>query len=308
MKKSIKELFGVGPDKIMIEVGEEHPLAPKRNGYRHRVDLLSPVLGWLLEPEGDSLWLSGPTGSGKTSLITDICAALNWPLLSATACGSMTARELIGHFTVVGGDMIYQHGPLALAMKHGFIFMLNEADLMAEDELARLNDVAEGRPLLIEENGGEIVEPHERFRFVVTANTNGRGDETGHYLGARAMNLAFMHRFQIVEVPYMDAKDELELMKGKFQDIPAEVLDGMVKVADEVRKRFQSDGEDNVGTTISTRILDRWARLTLRFRAKAKQNVSPVRYALDIALLNGATAADREAIHEIVNMVFGDNG
>jgi len=307
MKKSIKELFGIGPDNIKVDVADErHPLVPKPNGYRHRLELLSPILGWLTDSDRDySLWLPGPTGSGKTSLMTDIAAQMNWPILSVTASGSMTARELIGHFTVIDGNMLFQHGPLALAMKQGFMFILNEADLMPEDELAKLNDIAEGRPLLIEENGGEIIVPHERFRFVVTANTNGRGDETGHYLGARSMNLAFMHRFQVVPVGYMDSSDELEILKTKHPYLPEEVVEGMVKVAEEVRKRFQSDGDDNVGNTISTRIMDRWARLTVRYHAKAQQGVSPVRYALDLALLNGATESDKQAIHQVVDLIFG---
>ena len=77
--------------------------------------------------------------------------------------------------------MAYQYGPLALAMRHGGLFLLDEFDLLDPSTAAGLNSILDGSPLCIPENGGEIIEPHEMFRFVATANTNGGSDETGLY-------------------------------------------------------------------------------------------------------------------------------
>jgi cobaltochelatase CobS len=307
--KSVKELFGIGPDSIKIPVKKDrHTMVftPEwGDNYQHRADLLSPVLDWLIEPVGDSMWLSGPTGSGKSSLMLDICHRLNWPSVSVTANRRLTVQALKGRFTVVDGSMFFVHGPLAQAMKHGFVFILNEADLMAEDELAALNDLTEGRPMVIEENGGEVIEPHPDFRFVATANTNGTGDETGQYIGTGRMNLAFMHRFRGVQVGYMEPEVESKLLETKVPGLPETVRQDMIKVANIVRDRFMDDGEGSVETTLSTRVLERWAYLTVRYKDKAKQGISPLRYALDVALLNNTTLETKEAIHEIVNQVFG---
>lgn len=38
--------------------------------------------------------------------------------------------ELIGHLSLHGGNMEFEYGPLALAMKYGGLFLLNEIDLL----------------------------------------------------------------------------------------------------------------------------------------------------------------------------------
>ena len=38
--------------------------------------------------------------------------------------------ELIGHLSPRGGNMEFEYGPLALAMKYGGLFLLNEIDLL----------------------------------------------------------------------------------------------------------------------------------------------------------------------------------
>ena len=70
--------------------------------------------------------------------------------------------------------MTFQYGPLAKAMKYGHVLVLNEIDLADAGELAGLNDVLEGRPLVLADNAGEIIHPHPLFRVVATANISRR--------------------------------------------------------------------------------------------------------------------------------------
>ena len=64
------------------------------------------------------------------------------------------------------GSMIFDDGPLTLAMKIGGIFLFNEADLCSPATLAGLNTILDGSPLCIAENGGELVKPSPMFRFI----------------------------------------------------------------------------------------------------------------------------------------------
>lgn len=93
-------------------------------------------------------------------------------------------------------QMRFQYGPLAAAMRFGHVLVLNEVDLADAGELAGLNDVLEGRPLVLAENAGEIIRPHPMFRVICTANSCGNGDDSGRYAGVQQQNLAFLDRFR----------------------------------------------------------------------------------------------------------------
>ena len=92
------------------------------------------------------------------------------------------------------------HGPLSVAARDGHLLILNESDLMDPSELAGLNDILEGQPLVIAENGGEVIPPHAKFRVFATGNTAGSGDRSGLYQGTLRQNLAFMDRFRVIRV------------------------------------------------------------------------------------------------------------
>ncbi|MBO0180522.1 AAA family ATPase, partial [Vibrio parahaemolyticus] len=93
--------------------------------------------------------------------------------------------------------------PLAIAMREGHVLLINEVDLVDPAELSGLNDILEGRPLVIAQNGGEIIKPHPMFRVIVTGNSTGSGDPSGLYQGVMMQNLAAMDRYRFSVVPYM---------------------------------------------------------------------------------------------------------
>lgn len=164
-------------------------------------DTIRDLVVWFMQPS-DPLYLFGPTGSGKTSLIHQVAARLNYPVFDVTGHGRLEFADLTGHLSLDQGSMRFDYGPLALAMRYGGLFLLNELDLLDPATATGLNGVLDGLPLCLAENGGEIITPHPMFRFIATANTNGGSDETGLYQGTLRQNLAFMDRFWVCEVPY----------------------------------------------------------------------------------------------------------
>jgi len=267
------------------------------------------VVVWFMS-ESDPLYLFGPTGSGKSSLVKQLAAKLNYPVFEVTGHSRLEYPEMIGHLAVENGNMKFQYGPLALAMKFGGLFLLNEIDLLDPATAAGLNTILDGAPLCIPENNGELVQPHQAFRFASTANTNGASDDTGLYQGTLRQNLAFMDRFWLCEIPYPDPKSENELLERSFPDLPKNIRQNMVNFAGEVRKLFM--GAENADTnlsnrievTFSTRTLLRWADLALRFQPLASQGIKPVNYALDRALGYRASKESRAVLHELVQRIF----
>ncbi len=306
----INSAFNVpAPDSFLVEgYGSDisHPNIPVHNDhYVFRKAELRDVLAFLSHPDGDGLYITGPTGCGKTSLVSQVAARLNWPVQAVTAHGRLELADLIGHHTLINGNMTFVYGPLANAVKDGHILIINEMDLAEPAELAGLNDILEGAPLIITDNGGELIQPHPKFRFVATGNSAGSGDQTGLYQGVLQQNLAFLDRFRVLEVSYPDAEVEESILEQVAPSLPKLFRENMVKVAQDVRRLFVGDdsGGAELSVTLSTRTLVRWAKLTLAFRGAP----NAIEYALERALTARAEPEQREAIHRIAADLFGDH-
>ena len=269
---------------------------------------------WFVNLQGaqgahEPLYVFGPTGCGKTSCIKQLAARLNYPIFEVTGHGRLEFADLVGHLTVKDGNMTFEYGPLALAMRYGAVLLLNEIDLTSPEIAAGLNSVLDGSPLCIAENGGEIIQPHPMFRFVATANTNGAGDDTGLYQGTQRQNLAWLDRFTICEVSYPDATVEKKLLSQRFPSLPETLCATMVEYANEIRKLFMGEAStgnltNTIEVTFSTRSLLRWGDLTVRFQPLAHQGIQPVTYALDRALAYRASRETRAMLHELAQRMF----
>ena len=304
---NIKDTFQIDvPSTLSVEGFEPcgHSEIPIEKPYHFRKEALRDVLAFLSDPAGDALYLTGPTGSGKTSLIQQVAARLHWPMASVTCHGRLELMDLIGQFTLIQGETQFTYGPLASALKEGRILVLNELDVMEPSELSGLNDCLEGGGLTITQNGGERILPHPGFRLVATANSAGQGDRTGLYQGVLRQNLALMDRFRLMEVDYPAPEAELELLKSHTPDLPESLLISMIRVAGEIRQLFVGrDGQTGLLTlTLSTRGLLRWARLTWAFRSAPKA----LEYALERTLTFRADPDQKLAIHRVAADVLGE--
>lgn len=273
--------------------------------YQFHDSMRDPVVWFLAKPE--PLYVFGPTGSGKSSLIKQLAARLNYPVFCVNAHGRLEFQDLVGHLSIQQGSMNFQYGPLALAMRYGGIFLLDEYDLLDPSAAVGLNSILDGEPLCIPENGGEIIPPHPMFRFVATANTNGGSDETGLYQGTLRQNIAAMDRFMLCEVGYPSPEAEKFILQHVASTLPEEIRNRMVAYANDVRALFMGevDGSSNaIEVTLSTRTLIRWATLALRYEPMAKVGIQPVMYALDRALAFRATRETRAALHEMAQRHF----
>ena len=90
----VAQTFGVQARPGLEVLGfadETHPQIPVRRPYVFRNAILRDILAFLHEAGGDGMFLAGPTGSGKTSLIAQVAARLSWPVQSVTCHGRMEA-------------------------------------------------------------------------------------------------------------------------------------------------------------------------------------------------------------------------
>jgi cobaltochelatase CobS len=284
-----------------------HPqIPPVDSSYEFRRETLRDILAFLDDPGGDGMFFYGHFGTGKTSLPYQVAARLNWPTQSLTGHGRFEFDDLIGTWKLVSGTMQFLDGPLTKAMKEGHLFIFNEVDRVDPGQLAGLHDILEGQPLIISTNGGEVVHAHPNFRFVCNGNGfSGTGDPTGLYQGINQLDVAFLDRFRMVEVGYPCAETECQILTNKYPELPVKIRENMVRVANMTRELFIGGSESATPLTItmSTRSLNRWAHLTLKFR-NAPNALS---YALRQALTARAEPEQRIAIERIAKDVFGSD-
>lgn len=303
------EVFSGTPSGHKVRgFGVPGPFTPARDANYIFHESSRDLIVWFIG-NSEPLYVFGPSGSGKTSMIKQLAARLNYPVFEITGHSRLEFPDLVGHLSVHEGTMCFDYGPLALAMRFGGLFLLNEIDLLEPSTAAGLNSILDGAPLCIPENGGELIAPHPMFRLCATANTNGGSDETGLYQGAMRQNLAFMDRFVLCEVGYPSPEAEERLLARTATKLPENIRKKMVEFTNEVRRLFMGEGDNSysansIEVTLSTRTLIRWADLTLRYQPLAKQGIAPVEYALDRALGFRAGRETRAMLHELAQRIF----
>ena len=272
-------------------------------------DLARDLIVWLLMEKPEPLYIHGPSGTGKTSAIKQVAARINLPVYQITASERLEVSDLTGHYTLIDGATVWQDSCLSMAMRNGGICLIDEVDTANPAVLIALNGVLDGSGLVIAEHGGELVQPHPLFRLVCTGNSSGNGDSSGYYTGVGQLNLAFMDRFQVLEATYPDAEAETSLLQRKFPKLPKAVIDGMIRVANAVRKLFINEEQGQpCELTITTRSLIRWGSLVLRYEALSNIGISPIMYAADLAFANRASKPTKTMIHELIQRIFTENG
>jgi cobaltochelatase CobS len=260
----VADAFGVNKFRGMRIEGYEKPQTnvPKQQAYRFRKDTLAPLAMWWMAPEHSGLYLHGPTGSGKTSLVKQFAARINVPVFSVTGHADMELGELLGQYTLIEGTTVWMDGPLTTAARHGGILLVNEVDLIRPGVLTGLNEVRDRGELVLTENGGERVSVNPDFRLVLTANTAGLGDETGGYLGTGRMNVAFLDGFAVAEVGYPTVRDESKILAElsiMAEPLKSQLAGQMIRFARETREAFAGG---KLSAPLTTRGVLRWLDYT----------------------------------------------
>lgn len=206
--------------------------------------------------------LVGHTGTGKTSLVEQIAARINQPSIRVNLNMQTTYADMIGAWTVQNGEMVWIDGVLPHAMRNGYWLILDEVDYGEANILCALNPVLEKRPhLRLKEKNREQVPVHPNFRVFGTANAAGAMKAWRHlYQGTNLMNEAWMDRWTVFLVDYMNEALEAKVLSNAIAKVSINVAKELVKIAGMVRKAFV---EETVECTFSTRRLLDWAEATI---------------------------------------------
>ena len=203
--------------------------------YVFRKEHLRIIQFWMTGAEKNIL-MQGDTGAGKTSLIEQVAARLNWPVFSVGCHGGLEFQELIGRVTLMqDGSTGWADGPLIAAMRIGGIFLLDEMNFLKPEVAGGLNTVLQATAYTIPETG-ELVRAHPDFRIAATGNAMD-GVGKGAYRGTQTSNIALLARFTLgIRVRYMAVADEQKMLEAKAPGLSEKVANYLAEVADMSRK------------------------------------------------------------------------
>lgn len=262
--------------------------------YVFNVDVLKSLLMGIEARIPVYLW--GHSGTGKTTMLEQICARTRRPMIRVQHTANMEEEHIVGGWRLRDGRTIFELGPLAMAMKHGWTYLADEYDFGRPEVTSVYQAVLEYKPLVIKEADAEnrVIRPHPDFRIFGTGNTNGQGDESGLYQGTNLQNAANYERWGIVEqMPYMDKALEAKLVSQQAR-IPMEDAKKLVDFAGRIRAEYESD---SLGHPISPRSLIFAALIGI-----ARSNYA---IGLEKAYINRLSSTDRETAKQVAQRVFG---
>lgn len=232
----------------------EHATIPDRDPLFVQFGFFDKMKMILQSKQFYPVFVAGLSGNGKTMMVEQACAVLGREYLRVNISPETAEDDLIGGFRLIEGETRWFDGPVIQAMKSGAVLCLDEID-RGSNKLMCLQAILEGKPYLIKKTG-EYVVPTAGFNVIATANTKGKGDDSGRFMAATVLDDAFLERFPItVEQEYPDVKVEAKILGKLFNDLQitdTEFAVHLVKWADIIRRTFQEGAIDEV---ISTRRL-----------------------------------------------------
>ena len=197
------------------------------------------------------IFVTGLSGNGKTFMVEQACAKAKRELFRVNITIETDEDDLLGGFRLVNGETVWFDGPVVEAMKKGSVLLLDEIDL-ASTKIICLQPVLEGKGVFLKKIN-EWVECADGFNVVATANTKGKGDDTGNFIGAGVLNEAFLERFPItVEQEYPTNAVEKKILEKIFDNLglsDSEFIDKLVNWADIIRKTYVEGAIDELITT-----------------------------------------------------------
>lgn len=218
--------------------------------YGHYKDIEKVVKSGLFYP----LFITGLSGNGKTLTVENVCANLGRSLVRVNITIETDEDDLLGGFRLENGETQFHKGPAVEAAETGSILLLDEVDL-ASNKILCLQPLLEGKGVYLKKIN-QWVRPKKGFNVIATANTKGKGSDSGAFVGTNILNEAFLERFAITfEQEYPAVTTEVKILNNEFDALGIDDVDFAKKLvdwADAIRKTFYDGGTDEV---ISTRRL-----------------------------------------------------
>lgn len=251
--------------------------------------------------DNEKILITGPTGSGKSSLVKYVCSLLGAPFIRINMSADAESAVLFGQLVVREGATVWEDGPITEAVRHGGVVLIDEWELMPPEISMGLQNLLEDDGyLFLKEKPGSAEDktfiPHKNFRLICAGNTVGQGDETGGFSGTVVQNSATLDRFTTtVCLDYLSKAHEVSIIRNKTA-VKKPIAESMVKLASLIRNAYN---QRQVNLTMSPRTLISWGNKIVRHNGN-------LWFAFSIAYYDKLRDSDKKVIKELFEKVFAE--
>lgn len=230
-------------DRKILAFAEPGPLTPVINPH-YKFPVEETVMFLLALANGDTTYLVGHSGTGKTELVRQIAARLNYNVVQINFDGHLLRSDLVGEIRLISGDTKFRYGLVPVGFSEpGTIILFDEVDAVSpETAFVLQRAVSEDRKFLLHETN-ELFSLHPQNRLVATANTSGFGDDSSLYIaGTNIQNFSFLNRWATtIKLDYLSLEEEQQILCSMFPKRDEAVVRGVCAVMAASREAFKNN-------------------------------------------------------------------
>ena len=254
----------VRKDKMLTAFKEPGILTPVKNPHyqfprEETVEFLKALA------HRDTIYLLGHSGTGKTELVNQVAARLNYNVVTINFDGHLSRSDLIGDWKIVNGQMVFRYGLVPLGFTEpGTIVLFDEIDACPPETAFVLQRAISTELRFLMHETNQIFNLHPQNAIIGTANTNGMGDDSSLYIaGTNIQNFSFLNRWQTcIQIDYISPEVEEQILNSMFTAPHAKpYIPGVVKVLAAVREGFKSN---TISVPLTTRDGFNWMQKITR--------------------------------------------
>lgn len=249
LKKKTEPLFSAETMEELVKssVGSDEKPEPKPefssekhiklNGYFLVSEGMYAVLKRNIQRNVNTLLL-GPTGVGKTELISNIAESLDIPL-TIFDMGTMTdpIMSLVGNHVIKMNDGVttstFVNSRFSEVIQKPGIVLLDEisrAVVTSNNLLFPCLDFRRELPMEYSFESNEPIKVHPQCVFIATANLGGQ------YTGTHKLDRALLDRFMVIELDPLKNAEVKRALKTTYKGVSTDVINEMVRVYSDINK------------------------------------------------------------------------